>query len=231
MAFGLDYAWKPHPSHSAMKAKNVSFVVRYLSGGNSKDITKSEASSLSKAGFSICLVWETTASRASKGYAAGEYDAKKALAQAKSVGMPASRPIYFAVDYDANGSAVASYFRGAIAAIGKERVGVYAGYRVIDYLYRNKLAKYFWQTLAWSGGKWHSANHIEQYRVEVMVDGADCDYNRTKKADFGQWKVGSAPPVGFEPFTYWPASGKPFGLGTRGDWVKSVQELLKRKGY
>ena len=190
--FGIDYAWS-HPSIAAMRSAGVKFVCRYLSHDASKDLSRGEADRLSEAGIWIVVVWETTANRALSGKAGGVADAKDAARQAAACGMPADRPIYFAVDWDASTSQQATinaYLDGAASVIGRGRVGMYAGYGPIKRAFDAGKITYGWQTYAWSGGRWDPRAHIQQYRNGVNVGGADCDYDRAVKADYGQWRVG-----------------------------------------
>lgn len=179
-----------------MKKAGVEFVCRYLSNDSKKDLSPAEAQAASKAGISCVVVWESVADRALSGFDGGKADAQKALAKAKECGMPADRPIYFAVDFDATSGqqrTIDAYLSGAASVIGKSRVGVYGGYYVVRRCLDYGTAVWAWQTYAWSGGNWDSRAHIQQYRNGVKFDGADVDYNRSTKADFGQWKVGETP--------------------------------------
>src|ERR687887_27134 len=56
-------------------------------------------------------------------------------------------------------------------------------------------ATWFWQTRAWSDGKLHDRAHIFQFEVDtekhpVRAFGAAVDFDRSLKADYGQWKIG-----------------------------------------
>jgi hypothetical protein len=189
--FGLDYAWGGMPSEAVLKKKKVGFVCRYLSHDNAKDLSQSEVNRLSKIHVGIVVVWETTANRAQSGYTAGVNDAQWAAAKAHSVGMPKDRPIYFAVDFDISGNttSIDAYFKGVNHVLGANRTGVYGGLEAVKHLRTKKLAQWFWQTYAWSGGKWDTHNDIEQYSNGHQVDGKDCDYNRSLVSDFGQWNI------------------------------------------
>ncbi len=183
--YGLDYAWSK-PSIMKMRLKNVKYVIRYLSYDTSgKTLTSKEFKAIRKAGLKVGVVWETKAARARDGYAAGASDAREAIRQLLKIGSPNNVPVFFAVDFDANPVSVAAYFRGVISVIGLQRVGVYGSYDVVKYLSEHKLATFLWQTYAWSHGKWYKGNHIEQYKTEVTFDGADVDFNRTKKDKCG----------------------------------------------
>jgi hypothetical protein len=139
MSFGVDYAWFSTDLKAliaALKAHGVTFVARYLSHSSGKNLTPDEAAALSAAKIAITVVWETAADRALAGHAAGAQDARDALAEAKACGMPAGRPIFFAVDFDAsNGQegAISTYLDGAASVLGKDRTGVYGGYNVVKH--------------------------------------------------------------------------------------------------
>jgi len=194
--FGLDYAWSK-PSVSAMQSLNVKFVCRYLSYDTSgKNLTKAEAQALSNAGIWCVVVWETTANRALSGRSGGRDDALSAQHQATACGMPDDRPIYFAVDFDATAAqqdTIHAYIDGAASVLGRDRVGMYAGYGPIRRAFDAGKIAFGWQTYAWSGGKWDARAQIQQYRNGVTVGGADCDYDRAMYSDYGQWKVGESP--------------------------------------
>lgn len=195
--FGLDYAWS-HPSVSAMKKAGVKFACRYLSHDGGKNLTRTEATALTNAGIACVVVWESTANRARSGRTGGIADAKAANTQAKAAGMPSTRPIYFAVDFDAtpgDQAKINAYLDGAASVIGRDRVGIYAGYYPLKRAMDAGHAKWGWQTYAWSGGQWYSGAHIQQYSNGHTVGGASCDYNRATKSDFGQWMVGKTPEV------------------------------------
>jgi hypothetical protein len=107
--------------------------------------------------------------------------------------MPPDRPIYFSVDFDVTSTQwpdVRDALRGAGAAIGAARVGVYGGRHAIEWARRDGVAAWYWQTYAWSGGFWVVGNHIEQYRNGVILAGAALDLDRAMVSDFGQWPMG-----------------------------------------
>jgi hypothetical protein len=189
---GVDYS-SGRPGGKALAAAGMRFAARYLSHTEKKNLTRSEATDLAEHGVSVVVVWETTAQRASAGRAAGAADAREAAAQAAACGQPRTRPIYFAVDYDAAPSAVVAYFQGVASVIGLPRTGVYGGYRVVDYLLDHRLASWAWQTVAWSGGRWDQRAHIRQYASTVRINGVTCDHDTAMQTDFGQWSPGITP--------------------------------------
>ncbi|MFI0897055.1 glycoside hydrolase domain-containing protein [Streptomyces sp. NPDC020983] len=203
MTDGLDYSYG-RPGGAALAKAGARFAARYLSHSEGKNLTRAEADDLAAHGVSCVVVWETTAQRAGAGRAAGIADAKAAAQQAAACGMPKSRPIYFAVDYDASPSAVAAYFGGVVSVLGLARTGVYGGYRVVDYLLDHKLASWAWQTVAWSGGRWDARAHIRQYASTVTIAGVSCDKDTAMAADYGQWTPGHPPAT--EPTSVVPAA-------------------------
>lgn len=192
MAQGLDYVHGP--STADLKAAGISFVCRYLSEVNPatqvKLLTPAEAQALSATGIGIVSNFEWYAARATEGHTAGAQDAQLAAQQHAACGGPASRPIYFSVDADVDGTAVADYFRGVASVIGLSRTGAYGSYQVIKYLFDNHLIAWGWQTYAWSAGQWEPRAHIQQYENNVTIAGASVDRDRSMQADFGQWFAG-----------------------------------------
>ncbi|MFI0350429.1 DUF1906 domain-containing protein [Actinomadura sp. 9N407] len=190
--FGVDYSWG-RPDPAALKRADVEFVCRYLSHDTTgKNLTRDEAERLSEAGLSLVVVWETTARRALAGEGAGIDDARHAERQANEIGMPDDRPVYFAVDFDAqreHQDAIHAYLDGAASVIGRDRVGVYAGYGPVNRALDAEKAEWAWQTYAWSGGKWDERAHIQQYSNGHELDGVSVDHNRATQDDYGQWRL------------------------------------------
>ena len=184
---GCDYVSGPTPAE--LKAAGKQFVCRYLSTpGNPKNLTKAEAARLRAADISIVLVFETTAKRALSGFAVGKDDARSARAQARAIGVPDSVPLYFAVDFDPVGAElarVAAYIQGTASILGIGGTGVYGGIDACKACHSS--CHWFWQTYAWSGGKWYEGNHIEQYANGVKIGGHSVDLDRAVKAEYGQW--------------------------------------------
>lgn len=188
---GVDYAWT-HPGGGALAAAGKAFACRYLSGDASKNLTRSEADDLAAHGVWSVVVWESTSNRAGAGRAAGVADAQAATQQATAAGMPSTRPIYFAVDYDATPATVDAYFQGATSILGAARLGVYGGFRVVKHLLDTGLAHWAWQTAAWSGGQWDNRAHIKQ-GAYVTINGVQCDLDTASTTDYGQWMPGKTP--------------------------------------
>lgn len=235
--FGIDFAWHGEINITKLKQAGVTFVERYLSPDNSKNLHLGEAIAYSTNGIDNVVVYESTAARALGGFTAGVADAKLANAQAKGCGQPPGRPIYFGVDFDATTllrlvhkvapktaaklherkygaqlPTIARYFDGVASVIGRDRTGAYAGYWVIKGLAAGGHITWADQTYAWSGGNWHSLSKtrgFQQYSNSHTIAGIDCDFNRAYCADFGQWKVGHAPaPAGPLPAKQFNAPGE-----------------------
>lgn len=191
--FGVDYAWG-RPGAAALKAAGARFVCRYLSHDTTgKNLTRAEADALSKAGLWLVVVWETTATRALAGRAAGVADARDAWSQARTCGMPDDRPIYFAVDWDATTAQqphINEYLDGAASVLGRGRVGLYAGYGPIKRAFDAGKITYGWQTYAWSGGRWDTRAQLQQYSNDHRINNVGVDYDRAVAGDYGQWRVG-----------------------------------------
>lgn len=188
---GVDYSMA-RPSPAALYAAGKRFVVRYGGPGSaSKHLSAAEARSLSAAGLAIVANAEGSAGGFT-GRAAGVSWATSADAAFRAIGMPAGRPIYFSVDWNVSAAqwpGVVAALKGAADVIGLGRVGIYGGLQAVQWAQRDRVASWFWQTYAWSGGKWAAGTHIQQYRNAVTLAGADVDLDRAIKGDYGQWGV------------------------------------------
>ena len=195
VAYGVDYAWSPHPRPSTLKAQGKTFACRYI-GTNIDDgkmLTAVEYAALRAQGVDVVANVEGTPG-GFRGYTAGQRWANNGVAWIKSKGlpMPADRPIYFSADWDvtsADWPALKAALDGAASIIGRDRVGLYGGRYAIQQAKSTGAARWFWQTYAWSGNptQWVSGTHIQQYHNGVRIDGADCDLNRAMQDDYGQW--------------------------------------------
>ncbi|WP_131739389.1 glycoside hydrolase domain-containing protein [Actinomadura roseirufa] len=194
--FGVDYAWG-RPGATALKRAGARFVCRYLSPDTTgKNLTRAEAEELSGAGLWLVVVWESGASRALAGRAAGAADAADAAERARSLGMPGDRPVYFAVDFDAapgQQDEINAYLDGAASVLGRGRVGLYAGYGPVKRAFDAGKITYGWQTYAWSGGRWDARAQLQQYSNDHDINGVGVDYDRAMDSDYGQWRVGASP--------------------------------------
>jgi hypothetical protein len=194
--FGVDYSWaRPSPAH--LKSEGYTFVSRYLSYDTSgKNLTPGEANALKAAGLDIVVNWEQGGDDALDGYQRGVQHAQAAEAQAHADGMPAGRPIYFSVDFDAQPSqqgAINAYMDGVASVIGRSRTGAYGGFHLIQRLFDQGKIAWGWQTYAWSGGKWDPRAQVRQ--IQNGIENGSCDKDQAIAADFGQWGATQAPPL------------------------------------
>lgn len=190
MAKGCDYSWA-RPNVAALRSSGITFACRYVSHDNTgKNLTAGEAGALRAVGIDVVTNWEFDPRAALNGHAQGVADAANGINMAVGMGQPPRAAIYFSVDFDAQDSdihAVAAYIDGATSAIGWDRVGVYGGYRVIANMAATSRCKYFWQTSAWSGGKWHPAVHIRQTDYNIRIGGGEVDIDQSMSGDIGSW--------------------------------------------
>jgi hypothetical protein len=194
MAEGVDYSHtRPDPRCLAQAGKR--FAVRYIGTPNSgKNLTAPEADRLRAAGIDLVAVYETTADFMLAGFDRGVRAAREATADGARYGLPAHRPIYYALDIDprpltaAQWNAVNRFCDGAASVTGRHRVGVYGGWLAIEQLVPEN-APYGWQTYAWSGGKVSPLAHLLQYRNGAEVCSQTVDLCRSLKADYGQWSL------------------------------------------
>ncbi len=208
---GVDYAFYPHPSVTALKAAGVKFVGRYVSpqaanDANGKNLIPAEFKALHDAGMAIILYEEQYAARMREGYPAGVADAKHFDAVVKALGMTGAI-MYAAADWDATEAeqeAINRYLDGVASVIGRARTGIYGGYYVVKRALDARKATHAVQTVAWSGGQWDSRADVRQY-LSVKIDGAVCDRLESMKADYGQWPRPAPAPVA--KLTVTPVSG------------------------
>lgn len=190
MAEGVDYSYdKPDPAGLARAGKR--FAVRYVGTPSSgKSLTTLEADNLRRAGVEIVATYETTAGFMLN--ADGAAAATRALAHARQCGMPAGRPIYFALDVDpeplteSQWLGINRFLDGAASVLGRDAVGVYGGFRAIERLVPDK-ARWGWQTYGWSRKRWSTKAHLTQYQNGVALAGGTVDLCASKKPDYGQW--------------------------------------------
>lgn len=188
-SWGLDFGWSG-VSAALAKANGATFGASYFSADASKNWTKALVDSYHAAGLKTVGVWETTATRATQGYAAGQADARSAKAQAAAVGNT-NRPIDFAIDCECTGPSVLPYFQGAHSILGN-RTNAYGDYDALLYLSQHgAVGTENWQTYAWSGGRWlpNTIAPLEQY-----LNGAAFDHDRANAAAYGQWPYSPSKP-------------------------------------
>lgn len=181
--YGVDFAWGGPRSCGVWRALGVKFVIGYLSYDSGKNLGLATTQEAHRCGVATVVGWETTANRAAQGFAAGASDGREAGRQAAAIGNTHDA-IWFAIDFDASGPEVYSYFKGAQSVLGS-RVDAYGGYRPLGYLHAHgAVGNLNFQTYAWSGGAWLPASiaPLEQY-----LNGAAFDNDRAVAANYGQF--------------------------------------------
>jgi hypothetical protein len=198
---GVDYSWS-RPPPSCLRSLGKVFACRYFGAGTSdKHATKAECAALHAMGLAVVALCEGYERDPLKGRAEGQRQARLADSSSYAAGLPADRPIYFAVDFDmtvAQRPAVRAFLDGCADIIGRNRVGVYGGIRTTEWASTNRYASWLFQTYAWSGGVVGQHTHLYQYRNGQRVCGGDVDLCRATVTDYGQWPhatetIGSAP--------------------------------------
>lgn len=198
----LDYAAGVIPA-SEIKAAGAAGSIRYVSdrrpGGNwmlGKPIQLTEARDLNSNGLKIVSCYqygkESTADWLG-GQSAGVQHAKRGWQLHQAAGGPASAPIYASIDddpsYEQYQQQVAPYLRGWEEVLGRQRLGVYANSKTIDWALQDGLGSYFWQH-NWGSPKGftHPAAHLHQVEIDKRsVGGVGVDINNIVKPQFGQW--------------------------------------------
>lgn len=189
---GIDAAWD-RPTIGQLVAAGKHFIVGYVSRDPSKNITRAECDAAHAAGITVCLVWETTSTRALSATGGGMVDGREARRQATALDFPADRPIYVAVDFDATAAELLTAVGPYLRAFGPTAlVGVYGGLRTVKYALDHHFAAYGWQTYAWSQDihhvvQWDPRAQVRQYSNGYHLAGHDTDLDRAYVADFGQW--------------------------------------------
>jgi len=224
-----------------MRAYNLDFLVRYFSQYPSKNLTRGEVEDLSKNGYDIVCVYEDDVNDWAGGWNRGIENAHRAMAQGAMLGMPATRPVYFAVDQnvDPENEQLHEYFAGLGNVLGKVRTGAYASTAVLEKLKALDLIAYSWRTMsdAWFGG---AGSEGEFNLVQTGWINNQLDKDEAWTTDFGQWRLGYAPLMPHpEPIVHlWIVDmcahedpGKPAGQTTNSAQVEIVQNALKAERW
>lgn len=234
---GVDYAFA-RPSLPGLFGAGKAFIARYGGPGSlGKQLTRTEAQAAKTAGLYVVALAEGAAADPLNGRITGRNHATSANAHFAGVGMPAFRPIYFAVDSNVTVDQwprVVDYFRGVVDVLPLSRIGIYGGYNQIRWAQRDRLASWWFQTYAWSFGRWAGGNHLEQYRNGVTLVGGLVDLVRALVSDYGQWVPGGSAPNNTggqsmtSPADLWGYEFSSAGLGVpnqaASEWLKSAFE-------
>jgi len=188
---GIDCFGTP-PSVQEMRAANKQFIVRYL-----MSVPRVEIEKYQNAYIDVCLVFEQGAEDAKLGFEKGMEHGRMAVSAADTLNLPKGSVIEFACDFEAHDDdmwMIEAYFKGVKKACGTRlQVGIYGGLAVIDWAFRNKVVKWFWQTYAWSHHVWHPAAQKRQWLndlsdAHLSIGGVPVDYDKSMRLDFGQLK-------------------------------------------
>lgn len=163
-----------------------------------KQLTRSVAATLSKAGLFIVSLYENGSPTTAGYFTAnrGAYDGRVAAAKAEAAGQPAATIIYPTVDYDAAHAdlpAISEYFkemRSALTAAGYT-IGVYGSGLVCRTLKEQGLVTKTWlsQSHGWQGyADWIDQADIVQGHVTRLF-GADADLDISALTGGGGWKI------------------------------------------
>lgn len=207
----IDYAdWRPANQHALL---NTVGAVRYLSHDTKKAITAEEMAELHGWGIATALVFEDAATRATLGTTAGTSDGAFAMDEAQRLGVPRHRPIYIALDFDIQDYApnitdpraklgpVGEYLSAFSNQLshGFYEAGVYGGYWAVNRAISANVARWGWQTIAWSPtekGLPVEDQRIALYQPGMQVLGGNADVDFAAYRDWGQFRKESRMLIG-----------------------------------
>ncbi|KUI16466.1 hypothetical protein AU193_09260 [Mycobacterium sp. GA-1285] len=127
------------------------------------------------------------------GHDAGVRHAKRGWELHVAAGGSQDAPIYASIDdnptHEQYTQQVAAYLRGWETVLGKQRVGVYANSKTIEWALQDGIGTYFWQHDWGSPEKVaHPAAHLHQVEIDSRsIAGVGVDINHILKPQFGQW--------------------------------------------
>ena len=127
------------------------------------------------------------------GQNAGVAHAKRGWQLHIAAGGSYGAPIYASIDDDPTFEQykrqVAPYLRGWQVVLGRQRVGVYANSKTIEWALQVVLGAYFWQHNWGAPGKVaHPGAHLHQVEIDKRsVGGVGVDINHILQPRFGQW--------------------------------------------
>lgn len=222
--YGLDFAYGSLSAAGA-KAQGARFAASYLSD-SSKDWTRAALDSYHAEGLATVAVWETIATRATEGYAAGFADARSAARELAALGAPKDQPFTMAVDCDCTTVSIEGYFEGAHAAVGDQE-NAYGGYDQLSFLCEHHLVgDENWQTYAWSDGRWLPAScaPLEQY-----LNGSSFDHDRAIAANYGQWPIAAPKPVVHHNYKRYPTTRRKLCKCSERAVVRSYDRLRAKQ--
>lgn len=178
--------------------------MRYIGRGSyDKLLDNPEKNVILANGLSIVSLCEGFEQDALNGYSQGVQDGQIAAQWRDRIGMPAERPVYFAVDFDAQDwqmGAIGDYFDGCASILGRAWIGVYGGFRTVEAMANMGKVGWYYQTYAWSYGQWSAFAHVRQTENHVIRCGGLVDLDQSMIVEYGQWgqaPIQVPPPVDF----------------------------------
>ena len=206
----IDFSAGP-PSAESIKAAGHTGVVLYISEAREdwmtgKNPSRDYLDDLDAHGIKFAFVYQYRkggsigAGDAGRGYDGGYEDAGRALRRLNELRC-SGHPVFFAVDWDITltewNTSVVDYFRGAIAKLGRERVGIYGHSRVIHWAMEDDVVAEVapgrvlgWQTRSWSNGviaRDYAVLHQHTHNVPGP-DGVQIDLNDELFPEWG-WRA------------------------------------------
>ena len=190
---GVD-ASSPIPP-AVLKGAGAKFICRYSSrySGGDKILTGQEYRSYEAEGIGCLAVFEDGALNATMGYAQGAQDAEFAMKQMRAAGMPAGRPMPFAVDSQVDPATCDPYFEACASVWRKQLCGPYGDKAVVSYFADKGFASP-WQTYAWSAGELDARARVHQFSNDHTIGGYSVDLDHAWYDDYGQWNYDPKPP-------------------------------------
>lgn len=177
-----------------MRAMGLDFVGRYFSQYPSKNLTRGEVVDLGNAGYNIFSIYEDDINDWARDYNGGVDNARRYLNQAAALGVPLTRPCYFAVDtnVDPNEPRLHGYFKGISDTLGAMRRGCYGSTGVLRSLKSAGLIDFTFRTMSvgWIGG---AGNENEFSITQNGYINNAFDRDATASGDFGQWRFNWTP--------------------------------------
>lgn len=186
-----------------IRASGALGAIRYVSdrrpGGAwmlGKPIVLAEARDLYQAGLKIVSCYQYGKQDTADwlgGQRAGVAHAKRGWQLHTAAGGPIGAPVYASIDDDPSyaqyKTQVAPFLRGWESVLGRQRTGVYANSKTIEWALQDGIGAYYWQHNWGSPGRAaHPAAHLHQVEIDQrQVGGIGVDVNHILKPSFGQW--------------------------------------------
>ncbi|OJZ68166.1 hypothetical protein BRW64_00795 [Mycolicibacterium diernhoferi] len=186
-----------------IRASGALGAIRYVSdrrpGGAwmlGKPIVLAEARDLYQAGLKIVSCYQYGKQDTADwlgGQQAGVAHAKRGWQLHTAAGGPIGAPVYASIDDDPSyaqyKTQVAPFLRGWESVLGRQRTGVYANSKTIEWALQDGIGAYYWQHNWGSPGRAaHPAAHLHQVEIDQRkVGGIGVDVNHILKPSFGQW--------------------------------------------